>query len=172
MQKTKTFPAKLLLLSLFMAVVHSFIAVHNRYVPVKTGYSIYNCSMVTVQAHPAVKNMQKAAEMGISKAAARTVAPEVKNIPFPVLPPRIKYSVLPEYPSDAIKNGIEGRVVLSVYVGPSGLPEKIEKRSSSLAEELDQSAINAVSKWRFEPAQRGLQMVGSWFEVPISFKIK
>jgi protein TonB len=38
--------------------------------------------------------------------------------------------------------------------------------------DLDQAAIEAVKKWRFEPARRGTQAVAVWVTLPVRFELK
>ena len=78
----------------------------------------------------------------------------------------------PAYPPLSRRAGEEGRVVLSVYVEPTGQPGKVEVRTSSGYERLDKSATVAVGRWRFVPARRGPDTVGAWVLVPIVFSLK
>jgi len=111
--------------------------------------------------------------VSVSKTAVQPVIKPSIPAPIPpVLPPKVIYKVMPVYPLSALEKGIEGMVILSVYIGASGIPEKIENKISSGSGELDASAVNAVSRWRFDPASRGSQVVDCWFEIPVSFRIK
>lgn len=92
--------------------------------------------------------------------------------PLPIIPPAVTFKVLPEYPASALEKSLGGMVVLSVYVGLNGQPEKIETKVSSGIAEMDGSAAKAVSQWRFNPASRGGTAMASWFEVPVRFEIK
>jgi len=90
--------------------------------------------------------------------------------PLPIFPPTISYSVLPAYPAVALEKGLEGSVLLSVYVGLNGAAERVEVKSSSGAE-FHKSALAAVSQWTFNPASQGGSAMASWFEVPVRFSI-
>ena len=92
--------------------------------------------------------------------------------PLPIVPPSITFKVLPAYPVTALENRSEGTVLLSVYVGLTGQPERIETKTSSGIQELDDSATNAVSQWKFSPAAQGGAALASWFEIPVRFEIK
>ena len=71
---------------------------------------------------------------------------------------RVIYRVEPEYTPDAREKKIEGTVVLTLTVDHDGLPQNI-KVKQSLYPSLDQSAIEAASKMRFEPAMKDGQPV-------------
>ena len=104
--------------------------------------------------------------------AVRVPMPPLVAQPLPIVPPAITFKVLPSYPSTVLEKGREGMVLLSVFVGLSGQPEKVEVKSSSGIAELDKSATEAVSQWKFSPAIQGGSALASWFEVPVRFEIK
>lgn len=111
------------------------------------------------------------AETIVKAQAAPLPAPKVA-VPLPIVPPSITFKVLPVYPASALEKGREGIALLSVYVGLSGQPEKIEVKTSSGIAELDDSALKAVSQWKFSPAAQGGQALASWFEIPVRFELK
>jgi TonB family protein len=92
--------------------------------------------------------------------------------PLPILPPSISHRILPEYPVSALEQGLEGTVLLSIYVGMNGSAKKVEVKNSSGVSELDTSAVKAVSQWKFNPAAQGGKAVASWFEFPVRFEVK
>ncbi len=92
--------------------------------------------------------------------------------PMPIVPPSITYRVMPQYPVNALEQGLEGAVLLSVYVGLTGQPEQVQVKSSSGLAEFDQSAIAAVSQWKFSPASQAGAALSSWFEIPVRFEIR
>jgi TonB family protein len=56
----------------------------------------------------------------------------------------------PEYPQSAKQQRIQGLVALDARIGVDGVP-KIGKVVASASPELDQSSINALQEWRYEP---------------------
>lgn len=62
---------------------------------------------------------------------------------------KITYKVPPVYPVDAKKQKIQGTVVLSVVIGKDGSPENIKVTGGPDA--LQQSALDAVRQWRWQP---------------------
>ncbi|MFH1684472.1 MAG: energy transducer TonB [Candidatus Margulisiibacteriota bacterium] len=91
--------------------------------------------------------------------------------PLPIFPPKVSFSVLPQYPVTALEQGLQGTTILSIYVGMSGAAEDVQIKASSGVSELDQSAVAAATQWKFNPAAQGGSALASWFEVPVSFRI-
>jgi protein TonB len=104
--------------------------------------------------------------------AVAPVAQPPVAAPLPIVPPTITLKVFPAYPTAALEKGLEGTVLLSVFVGLNGQSEKIETRASSGVAELDLAAAAALAQWKFSPAAQGGQALASWFEVPVRFSIK
>ncbi|MGJ0490300.1 energy transducer TonB [Methylobacter sp.] len=77
----------------------------------------------------------------------------------------------PKYPAIAKRRGWQGTVRLRVSVSAEGYSEAVAIHSSSGYEELDESAIEAVRKWRFIAAKRGDTAIASSVIVPIVFKL-
>lgn len=83
---------------------------------------------------------------------------------------RVIYRVDPEYSEDARAKKIEGTVVLGLTIDHDGLPQNIQVKKS-LYPSLDQSAIETVRKWRFEPALKNGQPVSMWVSVEVYFAL-
>ncbi len=78
----------------------------------------------------------------------------------------------PVYPGVARSRHWEGLVVLRVYVTADGRCGEVSVQRSSGHEVLDESALEAVKKWRFVPAKRGDVAQASWVTVPIEFQLE
>lgn len=78
----------------------------------------------------------------------------------------------PSYPGISRRLGEQGTVFLRVYVTVVGDPTRVELKTSSGYPRLDQSAQDAVQRWKFVPAKRGEQAVDAWVVVPIRFSLK
>jgi periplasmic protein TonB len=102
-------------------------------------------------------------------------APAASSEPEPTAP-RFDAAYLnnppPAYPPLSRRLGEEGRVMLRVFVDPTGAPVQVELRASSGHRRLDAAAEAAVRRWRFVPARRGEQPVGGWVLVPIAFNLR
>lgn len=118
-----------------------------------------------------VQRVAPARTMAVETATAPLPVPPMAA-PLPIVPPSISYKVLPVYPASALAKGLEGAVLLSVYVGLNGQPEKVETKVSSGMKEFDASAVKAVSEWKFTPAAQGGAAMASWYEVPVRFEVK
>lgn len=79
-------------------------------------------------------------------------------------------AIPPEFPLDAVRRGESGRVLLKVPVGVDGQPGGISVIESSGSEVLDRAALEAVSRWRFQPARRDGEEAASTLEIPIDFR--
>lgn len=77
----------------------------------------------------------------------------------------------PGYPALSRRLREQGVVLLRVYVLPSGAPEQVELKQSSGSARLDESALTAVRKWKFTPAQSAGRAVAAWVVVPIAFSL-
>jgi TonB family protein len=84
---------------------------------------------------------------------------------------KVIYRVEPSYTDDAREKQITGSVVLTVTVGHDGLPQSIQVKKP-LFPSLDQSAIDAARKMRFEPAMKDGQIVSEVLLVEFDFSIE
>ena len=82
------------------------------------------------------------------------------------------YQVIPRYPESARRQGIEGTVLVKARVTERGLVDAVQVGRSSGHQDLDQAAVEAVSRWRFEPAHRGRQPVAVWVLIPVEFALR
>lgn len=75
------------------------------------------------------------------------------------------------YPEGALKKGIEGTVLLTVFISETGDPMTIEIKKS-VDPMLDMAAEEAVFKTKFVPAKKDGKPVASELMVPVQFKLK
>ena len=97
-------------------------------------------------------------------------------VPPSVVPPRFDADYLdnpaPNYPALSRRMGEQGKVMLRVFVEPSGMATQLEVRTSSGSQRLDAAAIDAVRRWKFAPAKQGDKFVAAWVLVPINFSLR
>ncbi|OGC41521.1 hypothetical protein A2548_01430 [candidate division WOR-1 bacterium RIFOXYD2_FULL_41_8] len=110
--------------------------------------------------------------VAVAKTKAVPMSQPVVAAPLPFVPPQITFSILPAYPETALSEGLSGKVLLSVLIGQNGQAKDVKVKSSSGVVEFDQSAVVAISRWKFSPASQAGVNVASWFEVPIRFEVK
>jgi TonB family protein len=84
--------------------------------------------------------------------------------------PRALETPDPEYSEEARKAKYQGVVVLWLIVGPDGKPRDI-RVSRPLGMGLDQKAIEAVNRWRFEPAMKDGRPVAVQINVEVNFRL-
>lgn len=77
----------------------------------------------------------------------------------------------PRYPSDALRNGESGTVLVRIEVGADGEPTAVSVVARSGSRSLDRAAVQAAKRWRFRPAQRDGRAVTGAVEVPIEFAL-
>jgi TonB family protein len=78
----------------------------------------------------------------------------------------------PLYPKTSERMGEEGKIRLRIEISASGLASKVTIIEPSGYARLDQAAIAAVKRWRFEPARNNGKPVGTSIEVPIRFSLR
>jgi periplasmic protein TonB len=78
----------------------------------------------------------------------------------------------PDYPRLARERGYQGRVVIRVTVLPDGRVGQAELAQGTGYALLDQSAMRAVSRWRFAPAQRAGKPTAATIAVPVVFRLE
>jgi protein TonB len=79
---------------------------------------------------------------------------------------KASYRVDPEFPREAIRRGLNGRVVAWVHVAPGGNVTDVEIRSSTNPI-FNREVIRALSQWKFNP-----EPVGFIGEYEIVFNLK
>lgn len=75
----------------------------------------------------------------------------------------------PRYPVEAMRRNVGGVVQVRATVGPDGSVERLELASGSGNRYLDRAAMEAVRRWRFQPASRGGQPVSGEVLIPVEF---
>ena len=79
------------------------------------------------------------------------------------------YQVKPRYPDSARRRGVEGTVIIKAYVTEQGRVEQVQVEQSAGHADLDVAAVEAVGRWRFQPARQGRQAIAMWVSIPVRF---
>jgi TonB family protein len=85
--------------------------------------------------------------------------------------PQYGSNPLPVYPSLARKMGHEGVVMLAAEILSDGRVGQLVVKRSSGFPTLDQSALDAVRRWKFIPAKWMGKAVSAWVDVPVKFRL-
>ncbi len=84
--------------------------------------------------------------------------------------PRVVYQVDPEFSEEARKAKYQGTCTLMLIVDSNGHPTNI-RVANSLGMGLDEKAIEAAKKWRFEPAQKDGHPVAVEIALEVDFHL-
>ena len=109
-----------------------------------------------------------AAGQAAAAQANQAAAASIPARPLAVAPGNVQ----PEYPEQAKRRGIEGRVVIQAVVSADGRTASASVATSSGSQVLDQAALVAVRSYRFSPASRGGVAVQGVAELPFTFRLQ
>jgi TonB family protein len=77
----------------------------------------------------------------------------------------------PKYPPQAIRQRLEGVVVLHVFVGINGRVSNASIKASSGSPVLDQAAIDVTASWSFMPAVKDGVLAPAEMTIPLDFSL-
>jgi protein TonB len=86
--------------------------------------------------------------------------------------PRLIKEVKPKYTSEALRDRIQGTVVLEALVTGDGCTSRIRVVRSLDARGLDDEAVAAVAQWRFDPGRLGATPVDVLVTIVLDFWIR
>jgi TonB family protein len=87
-----------------------------------------------------------------------------------VTAPRVIYSPDPEFSEEARKAKFQGTVVLFLIVGTDGRAHDV-RVIRSLGMGLDEKAIEAIGRWKFEAGRKNGTPVAVQVNVEVSFRL-
>ena len=85
---------------------------------------------------------------------------------------KVTNRVDPIYPPASRRAGEEGTGIYRVLVDANGRPLDVQVLRSSGFPRLDEAALAAIHKWRFQAAVQNGQAVQSWTRVQVQFKLE
>ena len=97
--------------------------------------------------------------------------PRVKFIPYDDPPVPLR-PIRPKYPEIAQEAGIEGTVVVQVFVDDKGRVKETVILKGIPNTGLDEAASEAIRSVRFRPAKQRERAVGVWISIPVNFRLK
>ena len=101
------------------------------------------------------------APAGATTAGAKATIPD--RDPQPI------EQIKPVYPLGSLARRDQGYVAISLEIDAAGVPTNAFVSRPSGHDELDQTALETLRRWRFHPAIRGGKPVASTMQVPILF---
>ncbi|WP_245823889.1 energy transducer TonB [Photobacterium proteolyticum] len=106
------------------------------------------------------------AEMKSEQAAGVNSSPRLVTRPtFATRPSPVKY------PKIAKRRGIEGQVMIEVWIDKNGKQIKQTLVQSSGAQVLDKAAIEAIKRWQFSSHTVDGQAIAHRVQIPVRFKL-
>lgn len=117
----------------------------------------------------------QSADLAVAKVSTEAVAIPQRDrsgASIDQLPRSLRSNTPPNYPLEALQAGIEGRVLIRVYIEENGRVATASIHSTSGSTSLDNAALSAVRDWRFEPAQRGGEPAAHEVIIPVRFSIR
>jgi protein TonB len=108
-------------------------------------------------------------EKYISSGSGREASPAGAIPAFSNAYPLYRENAPPGYPEIARLRGYEGVVLVAAEILPDGRVGGTRISRSSGYAILDQTAIEAVKPWKFEPAKKSGKPYKMWVELPIKF---
>jgi len=102
------------------------------------------------------------------------IPPSTEFIPFEVAPqPLPDFSPQPAFPEMAKLAGVQGKVVIQVYVDKKGFVKKykiVQEKPADLG--FGEEVTKIIDKWKFTPAIQQGNPVGVWIAIPFNFQYK
>lgn len=102
--------------------------------------------------------------------------PAAEPVPAPVQPPSADAGQLnnpaPVYPSLSRRMREQGTVLLEILIKADGTVGEIKIKNSSGFKRLDETAVKAVKRWRYQPATQAGKKIDYWYEQPIEFNLR
>jgi TonB family protein len=85
--------------------------------------------------------------------------------------PAMKNSELPfRYPADLWRAGVEGDVVLRIYITETGVVDSVQVAGPSGDERLDSLAVEGARRLMYHPALKDDKPVAVWAKLPVRFQ--
>jgi protein TonB len=78
----------------------------------------------------------------------------------------------PTYPVAALRRGETGTAVLRIQVDAQGHPGGVALIQRSGSRDLDRAAMEAVRKWRFQPAVQDGEPIAGAVDIPVEFNLQ
>lgn len=132
---------------------------------------VFGCAAaVLAQDNPPVSQSETSSAANADAQVKMMDGQPVYKVGHGITPPKGTHMPQPKYSKEARKAKYQGTCLLWLIVGTDGRPHNI-KVARSLGMGLDENAIEAVQKWRFQPATKDGQPVAVQINVEVSFRL-
>lgn len=135
------------------------------------GLAVAGIAYAVWAARPATRVADDAAASIVAQPAATSVDADAAGDAGASVDIRSKAMAPPKYPADAAANRITGKVVLLIDVAADGSVADARVEKSEPAGVFDQVTLDAVKRWKFEPAMQDGKPVAGRVRVPVSFEM-
>jgi TonB family protein len=92
-------------------------------------------------------------------------------VPAPIIAPEVVSKFDPVYPGDLIRDGVKGTVILTAIIRADGSVSDIAV-AQGVDPQLDQNAVQALSRWVFRPALKDGQAIELEAVITVPFRPK
>lgn len=131
----------------------------------------YDCGMVLPRS-PLLRLALVAATAAATAACASAPRPRVFELDQVDERPTLKRQrATPRYPTAAREQGITGSVKLRVRIDQRGRVREVRVLKARPPGVFEQAAVEAIRRWRFEPARYKGEAVRVWIEQTIHFRL-
>ena len=86
-------------------------------------------------------------------------------------PPRVLHRIDPVYPEAARRMRRQGTVILEAEIGRDGVLRSARAVNTPLGAGLEESALKALSTWKFAPAELNGQPVSVYYRLSVTFRL-
>jgi protein TonB len=91
--------------------------------------------------------------------------------PAPIVAPEVLSKFDPAYPIELMRDGVNGAVILTAIIRADGTVSDIVV-ARSVDPQLDQNAVQALSRWVFRPALKNGQAIDLQAVITVPFRTK
>ena len=116
---------------------------------------------------------QPASVLTSSRSEPETADDEIQQVrkDGPVVAPVVASKILPVYPEEARKAGLEGSVTVETVIDTSGRVQEL-KVLTSTDPIFEEPVRNALHQWQFQPATLDGEPVSVWYNLTTNFTLK
>ena len=85
--------------------------------------------------------------------------------------PKVLHAVKPVHPEEALRDSLEGKVFLKFIVNVDGSVSDVKVLRTTGSKVFQKAAIDAISQFRFKPAEHNGKPVAVWMTQPVTFRL-